>query len=249
MLIATLLLAALSIINAQTPKAIPDQYIVVLKESVAKPVIIQEKNGKAGTDRLANYKSNDASRERNISKVKEVIAKSNLKTSSVLAEYADVTVGFAAKLSDQELRTVKANPNVAGVYQDYEVSLDSDNNLEPVCEEELMAQIPQITDCAITKAGGPANGIGKVTWIWILDTGIDSDHPDLNVQTSATFAKSFIAGETFEDGHGHGTHVAGIAAAKNNTIGAVGVSAGATVVPVKVLSNAGLVHGAVCFRE
>jgi subtilisin family serine protease len=42
-----------------------------------------------------------------------------------------------------------------------------------------------------------------------------------------------------DDGQGHGTHCAGIAAAKNNTIGVVGVSAGARVVPVKVLPNSG----------
>ena len=41
------------------------------------------------------------------------------------------------------------------------------------------------------------------------------------------------------DGNGHGTHVAGTVAAIDNEIGVVGVAAGATVVPVKVLNSRG----------
>ena len=43
----------------------------------------------------------------------------------------------------------------------------------------------------------------------------------------------------WNDGHGHGTHVAGIVAARNNTIGVVGVAPEATLWAVKVLSDAG----------
>ncbi len=75
-------------------------------------------------------------------------------------------------------------------------------------------------------------------WIWIVDTGIDLTHPDLNVETNTAYAKSFVGGSA-NDCNGHGTHCAGIAAAKNNTIGVIGVSAGARVVPVRVLNCQG----------
>jgi subtilisin family serine protease len=71
-----------------------------------------------------------------------------------------------------------------------------------------------------------------------MDTGIDTDHPDLNAQKKSPYAISFY-GNSIEDLNGHGTHVAGIAAAKDNGIGVVGVSAGAKVVPVKVLDDTG----------
>ena len=73
---------------------------------------------------------------------------------------------------------------------------------------------------------------------WIIDTGIDYDHPDLNVNT--TLAKTFVNKTyTADDDNGHGTHCAGIVAAKNNDIGVVGVAANAFVVPVKVLDKTG----------
>ena len=43
-----------------------------------------------------------------------------------------------------------------------------------------------------------------------------------------------------EDGHGHGTHVAGTATAQLNGIGVVGVAPEAAVVPIKVLDDSGV---------
>ncbi|MDA0118244.1 S8 family serine peptidase [Vibrio sp. T11.5] len=75
---------------------------------------------------------------------------------------------------------------------------------------------------------------------WVIDTGIDLDHPDLNVNTTKGFT-AFSSGpdSNFDDRHGHGTHVAGTIAAIDNSIDVVGVAAGAAVVPVKVLNRRG----------
>lgn len=72
--------------------------------------------------------------------------------------------------------------------------------------------------------------------IAIIDTGIQLNHPDLNVYTNVTFVSGTTTGA---DDNGHGTHVAGIAAAKNNTIGVVGVAPGARLWAVKVLDSTG----------
>jgi subtilisin family serine protease len=72
---------------------------------------------------------------------------------------------------------------------------------------------------------------------WIIDTGIDLDHPDLNVDVSRS--RSFVRDSSPNDANGHGSHVSGIIAAKNNSIGVVGVTPGATLVSVRVLDRSG----------
>ena len=96
---------------------------------------------------------------------------------------------------------------------------------------------PQIVPEGVTRVGGPYNGVGLTAWI--IDSGIDLNNPDLNVDATRGFdAVNAVAKgrSTFDDVNGHGTHVSGILAAKDNDIYVVGVAAGATVVPVRVLA-------------
>ncbi|RPF72368.1 S8 family serine peptidase [Aurantiacibacter spongiae] len=94
----------------------------------------------------------------------------------------------------------------------------------------------QSTPWGIARVGGAGEGRGRVAWI--IDTGIDLDHPDLTVSTTASRDFTGARGGP-DDDNGHGTHVAGTIAARNNSIGVVGVAAGATVVAVKVLNRRG----------
>jgi subtilisin family serine protease len=93
----------------------------------------------------------------------------------------------------------------------------------------------QTTPWSVTRVGGPLNGTGYTAWV--IDTGIDLNHPDLNVDASRGF--SAINRGNMDDGNGHGTHVAGTIAALNNNQDVVGVAAGATVIPVQVLDRRG----------
>jgi subtilisin family serine protease len=217
--------------QAQT-EIIPGQYIVTLKESAALPVCLQETTD---ADREVSAALNETKRSGNLSKVHALQAKIGLSSAAVVAEFADAIVGFVAQLSDDQLARLRADPDVENVGSDYYYALSQPMLESNPGEFELAGQT---TPCAITNAGGFANGATKATYIWILDTGIDLDHPDLNVVTG-NLAKSFVSGQSVDDGNGHGTHVAGIAGAKNNTFGTVGVSAGAKLVPVKILNNGG----------
>jgi thermitase len=74
--------------------------------------------------------------------------------------------------------------------------------------------------------------------IAILDTGVDQNHPDLSDKIAKNV--NFTDSTTVDDVHGHGTHVAGIAAAStNNAIGVAGLGYDSTIMNVKVLGDSG----------
>ncbi|PBC80534.1 Subtilase family protein [Streptomyces sp. 2224.1] len=119
-------------------------------------------------------------------------------------------------------------------------------------DEEVVAHH---TRAEIAAAQGPAVDEQKWTWglqairanlssltgrdvkIAVLDSGVDTHHPDLAGRIEATV--SFVPGETVEDGHGHGTHCIGTAAgAANPRQGPrYGVACDAKILAAKVLSN------------
>lgn len=137
--------------------------------------------------------------------------------------------GFSVKMSAQDAISVRKDQSVDYVEQDRLVTLAKPGG----GGSGLPAQsIPW----GVARVGGAGNGVGKVAWI--IDTGVDLDHPDLSVD--AARSKNFVSSRNdADDDNGHGTHVAGIIAAINNSVGYVGVAAGATVVAVKVLNRQG----------
>jgi thermitase len=80
---------------------------------------------------------------------------------------------------------------------------------------------------AITKGGG-------VT-VAVLDTGVDLNHEDIKVTKSVNFSGTRSA----DDQYGHGTHVAGIIAAQDNSKGVSGVCPSCQIISAKVLNDSG----------
>jgi subtilisin family serine protease len=85
-------------------------------------------------------------------------------------------------------------------------------------------------------AWSQGRGAGMV--IAVVDTGVDLDHEDLAGKLLT--GRSFTGKSTPQDGNGHGTHVAGIAAASTgNGTGVAGVAPDASILPVQVLDENG----------
>ncbi len=87
---------------------------------------------------------------------------------------------------------------------------------------------------------------GAGATVFILDSGIDAEHPDLSPNLNTSLCKSFVPMEDWNIQPGfyfnHGTHVAGIIAARDNVAtgldtGVIGVAPKAQIVAVKVLSE------------
>lgn len=219
-------------------KLIPDSYIIFFNEDVLPPYI---KKSPAKENDNRETKGNDARNyeQQMIVQLRKLAQDKLGITPAMIAEYYTIaTMGIKVQVKNanakgllDKLKTVK---EVTGMIQDYTIDA-TDFNIRPVTGDIMnYAQTPSWGVNFV----GSGNYTGN-KWAWVLDTGIDPSHPDLNVMTTSPYAVSFISGQTYVDGKGHGTHVAGIIAAKNNTIGTLGVAAGATVVPVKVLDNSG----------
>jgi subtilisin family serine protease len=151
--------------------------------------------------------------------------------------YGSAIKGFSVKMAPGQLKKLQDDPSVSYIEEDQVVTLIQPElriNARPV--KPTPTPPAQTTPWGITRVNGGVSGVGKTAWI--IDTGIDLDHPDLTVNTA--LGKSFVVGITSpDDDNGHGSHCAGIVGAKNNTVGVIGVAAGATLVPVKVLNKRG----------
>ena len=159
-----------------------------------------------------------------------VLAASGISVREPLNVYSAGIPGFAVKLNESEVALLEKNPNVRGIWPD----------MMFILAKPAPAPVPlpaEVTPPGITRVGGGVTYTGTKK-AWIIDTGIDLDHADLNVDAAS--GKTFVTRTTTpNDDNGHGTHCAGIVAAIDNTVGVVGVAAGAKVVPVKVLDKRG----------
>ncbi len=161
---------------------------------------------------------------------KNLLAQSGIAYREPLNVYSAGIAGFAVRLSEIEVAQLEKNPNVRGVWPD----------MMFILAKPAPTPVPlpaEVTPPGITRVGGGITYTGTKK-AWIIDTGIDLDHADLNVDAAS--GKTFVTRTTTpNDDNGHGTHCAGIVAAIDNTVGVVGVAAGAKVVPVKVLDKRG----------
>lgn len=158
------------------------------------------------------------------------------KSAEIGHTYSAALTGFVAKgLSQKRVDALRSDSRIRFIEQDQVTTF------APPWERggDDGGSTGQTTPWGITRVGGPVDGTGSVAWV--IDTGVDQDHPDLNVDTqrSAEFVESGKGSKSVDDGNGHGTHVAGTIAAINNDVDVVGVAAGATVVGVKVLNDRG----------
>lgn len=149
--------------------------------------------------------------------------------------YTTALQGFSVKIPPGQLKKLENDPSVVKIFEDQIVSL-----IEPMDKPEgdaIEMAAAQATPWGISRVYGGITYSGTNV-VWVIDSGIDLDHPDLNVDASRS-AWFVVRVTSANDDNGHGTHVAGTIAAIDDAEGVVGVAAGATVIPVKVLDRRG----------
>jgi len=214
----------LQTLNNENGKIIPNQYIVVLKK--------QEMKNALKLSSAVSYKEQNALVE---AEAKNILTANGISQIDLVQIYSKAIIGFTAKLSEDQVQNLKKDSRIEYIEQDRIITLGNPGKGKPGGEDPPP---PQETPWGITRVGGPVSSSGIA---WIIDTGVDLDHPDLNVDVSlsVTFITKGPDSKDADDANGHGTHVAGTIAAIDNSIDVVGVAAGATVVAVKVLDRRG----------
>ncbi|RCR66101.1 S8 family serine peptidase [Larkinella punicea] len=159
--------------------------------------------------------------------VQQLLTRHGLNDPNAQVLFSGESTGFLAHVSAAEAETLKADPSVELVEPDRIIS---------ICSCVDVAVTSTLT-WNVRQTGYGRGDLNPDKTAWILDTGIDLDHPDLNVDTGRS--QSFLTGKTADDENGHGTHIAGIIGALNNNIGVTGVASGATLVALRVLDNEG----------
>ncbi|MGY1617214.1 S8 family serine peptidase [Geodermatophilus sp. SYSU D00691] len=147
--------------------------------------------------------------------------------------------GYAARLPEARIQQLLADPRVQSVQPDAVVQAPK---TAPTVEPPQPAQI---VSNGVSRVGALSSRTARIDGrdqrvdvdIAVLDTGIQPDHPDLNVVGGVDCAP----GQGYADHSGHGTMAAGFAGAIDNAIGRVGVAPGARMWAVRVSDDSGFI--------
>jgi subtilisin family serine protease len=202
-------------VAAPGPGIVPGRYIVVLQDSVDAPTTARRLAAAHGM--------------------------------RLLSVYQHALKGFAAVIPDARVELLRQDPSVASI--------------EP---DRVIYALTQTLPTGVDRIEADQNALAAIDGVdtrvdvdlAVIDTGVDLDHPDLNVYRFTDCVDADLIGWLFgitciddndplndgtlgNDLNGHGSHVAGIAAAKDNGIGVVGVAPGARIWSVAVLDATG----------
>jgi subtilisin len=174
--------------------------------------------------------------------------------------YGTALFGFAARIPEGRLNALQRDPRVAYVDLDRQVSLPVPRTAGP----RKCVNNPDAPGCGSDDGtSGETSGGQAIPWgvarigadtnsnegagihVYVLDTGIDSNHEDLAANVGNGYAtiecnaSRKTCKKAWDDDNGHGTHVGGTIGAVDNSTGVVGVASGVTLHAVKVLNRSG----------
>lgn len=213
------------LIEYSSETALDGKYIIVFKDD-AFPNISNRSITSENFDEIKSVMRNN---------VQALLSDNRMSSRPIDHTFVNAIKGVSLQLSNDEIQELLKDDRISYIEQDQIITVQ----MGGPPGGGGGGNDPQQTPWGITRVNGGVDGTGKTAYI--IDSGIDASHPDLNVDVNKGF-NAFTSGKdgdlTF-DGSGHGTHVAGTVAAIDNSIGVIGVAAGATVVPVKVLNRRG----------
>lgn len=161
--------------------------------------------------------------------------------------------GVVMKVPEQAIPALSAIPGIKSIEEDVRVfALKPLPPCVPWPACKSASQPGEVLEWDIDRIGANlawSTSTGANVAVAIIDTGIDKDHTDLisNIKGGVNFVltstkppkSNVVDPSKWDDDNGHGTHVAGTVAARDNEIGVVGVAPEASLYAVKVLDSTG----------
>ena len=176
----------------------------------------------------------------------QVVARSGGQLLNLLPIVTGATITLPSQSAAQALAMLQADPTVIGVYEDPTVSGQDGGGDNVIVITPARPPTPEsypwgLQAIHVPEVHADEPGVkGAGVTVAILDTGIDITHPDLSKNIKGGY--NALAGQdpqNYQDDNGHGTHMAGIIAARMNNLGIIGAAYQAKIVAVKVLDQNG----------
>ncbi|MBF7074393.1 S8 family serine peptidase [Glaciecola sp. MH2013] len=204
---------------------IPERYIVTFKENTD-PTTLSSQNSFSFGKSSSFGKTTPAPMMKN-GKLMQGNAFSMLQRAGAKPHKSIVKKGMvSASMSKSVLNKLRKDPNVASISVDHRRRLMAETTPYgiPMVQGNLLSQNDQ-----------------SARRVCVIDTGFNLGHPDLGDQNNGVTgnANNSRVGNWFNDGNGHGTHVAGTISALANNEGVVGVYPGVDIHVVKIFDDNG----------
>ncbi|NNE70029.1 MAG: S8 family serine peptidase, partial [Rhodothermales bacterium] len=160
-------------------------------------------------------------------------------------EYDQAFAGYAVTIEDTTggsdfsaiLTALQADPDIEWIEPDFSIGTPTSSTLDGHTGQKIPWSVSYVGGDVSSAASGDGMGTVDVD-VYVLDTGVTND--DLNIVESIDFRDTLGTGIVDpNDYDGHGTHIAGIISAKDDTQGLVGIAPGARVHNLKVLGDDG----------
>ncbi|WP_367322991.1 S8 family peptidase [Streptomyces sp. HUAS ZL42] len=220
-------LLALAALAVGTPGAVASSAAAELPPAAAAP----EKTGKIAGQYIVTLKQGSADRREDMdAAVTTATEHASDLGARVRHVYRHALYGYSASMSARTAAKLAAEPQVQSVQQDRWVRATA---------QSLPTGVNRV-DADLSPTAG-INGVDRRVNadVAVIDTGIDLDHPDLNVYRAGG-KNCWVGAMPPDDMYGHGTHVAGTIGALDNGAGVVGVAPGVRLWPVQVLDPFGM---------
>jgi subtilisin family serine protease len=152
--------------------------------------------------------------------------------------YRHAINGYAAQLSPERAAAVRADRRVASLSPVYPLDPTQGAPAGKTTRGQVKpTNIDRIeADLSSARSG---DGVGALAGpaVAVMDGGVDPNNPDLNVRGGINCSPDAPTTGSWADENGHGTHVAGTIAAKDDGAGVVGVAPGVPVYSVRVVKS------------